>query len=273
MTNFCHLRLLCFFVFFMSFSFTKTIEAQTSKKEKIAQKLLKKAHVLIYTKNGEGFVHDNIASSVKGLKKLAMDNGFTVDVSDDPSIFTPGNIDQYDLLIFSNTNNEAFDNQTQRDVFKNYIQQGGGLLGIHSASGSERDWPWFWKVIGGKFLRHSKFQSFSIVKIDPNHISAQVVPNTWVREDESYYLKELNPDIQVILATDLTSIEDDKAKNEYPANTFGNYFPVTWCHNFDGGHQWYTSLGHRKDHYEDSVFMNHILSGIKWILLSQAGKL
>ncbi|HLU95007.1 MAG TPA: ThuA domain-containing protein, partial [Membranihabitans sp.] len=113
---------------------------------------------------------------------------------------------------------------------------------------------------------HSKFQTFNIVKIDPDHPSATPVPEYWERSDESYYLTELNPDIHIILATDLTSIDDDKAHQEYPANTFGKYFPVTWCHSFDGGHQWYTSLGHNPEHYDDPVFMNHILGGIQWVL-------
>lgn len=226
----------------------------------------KNPHVLIYTKNGEGYVHKNIENSVKALKKLLEENQMTYDVSEDPNLFTEGNLRKYDLLIFSNTNNDVFDNDTQRQAFQKYIQNGGGFVGIHSASGSERSWPWFWAMLGGKFLRHSKFQRFNVVKIDPNHPSATPVPDYWEREDESYYLQELNPDIHVILATDLTSIDDPQAHEEYPANTFGKYFPVTWCHEFDGGYQWYTSLGHSPEDYDDPVFMNHILGGIQWVL-------
>ncbi len=225
-----------------------------------------KPHVLIYTKNGEGYVHKNIENSVQALKKLLDENDMTYEASEDPSLFTSEKLKQFDVLIFSNTNNEAFDNDMQRKAFQEYIQNGGGFVGIHSASGSERAWPWFWAMLGGKFYRHSKFQSFNVVKIDPDHPSATPVPDYWEREDESYYLKELNPGIHVILATDLTSIDDPQAHEEYPANTFGKYFPVTWCHNFDGGYQWYTSLGHLPEHYDDPVFMNHILGGIQWVL-------
>lgn len=229
----------------------------------------KKPHILIYTKNGEGYVHNNISSSIKALKKLLDENNMTYLASEDPALFTSNNLEKFDLLIFSNTNNEAFDTDLQRVAFQKYIQNGGGFVGIHSASGSERDWPWFWAMLGGKFFRHSSFQTFNVVKIDPDHPSATPVPNYWQREDESYYLKELNPDIHIILATDLTSITDDKL-DEYPGNTFGKYFPVTWHHHFDGGHQWYTSLGHSVEHYEDPVFMNHILGGIQWVLQSRS---
>ena len=37
---------------------------------------LKKAHVLIYTKNGKGYVHDNIPSAVEAIKKLGTTVGF-----------------------------------------------------------------------------------------------------------------------------------------------------------------------------------------------------
>lgn len=140
-----------------------------------------KPHVLIYTKNGEGYVHKNIENSVQALKKLLDKNDMTYEASEDPSLFTSEKLKQFDVLIFSNTNNEAFDNDMQRKAFQEYIQNGGGFVGIHSASGSERAWPWFWAMLGGKFYRHSKFQSFNVVKIDPDHPSATPVPDYWER--------------------------------------------------------------------------------------------
>ncbi|NVJ47104.1 MAG: ThuA domain-containing protein, partial [Cytophagia bacterium] len=93
--------------------------------------------LLIYTRNGEGFVHDNIEASVEALEKLASENNYEVQVTDSPDFFTPENLKQIDCIIFSNSNNEAFTSQDQRDAFKHYIESGGGFVGIHSASGSE----------------------------------------------------------------------------------------------------------------------------------------
>ena len=61
--------------------------------------------VLVFTRNGEGYVHDNIAASVAAIKNLCRDNNFKVDISDVPTVFTEENLKQYDALIFSNTNN------------------------------------------------------------------------------------------------------------------------------------------------------------------------
>ena len=47
----------------------------------------KKLAVLVYTKNGKGYVHDNIAASVQCIQELGKENGFSVDVTDNPSVF------------------------------------------------------------------------------------------------------------------------------------------------------------------------------------------
>lgn len=218
---------------------------------------------LVFTKNGEGYVHDNIAVSVAALKKLGEENGFSVDASDDPAVMTEDNLRKYDVLIFSNTNNETFDTEAQRMAFQRYIQSGGGFVGIHIASGSERQWPWYWKMIGGKFVRHPKLQSFDIHVIDPAHPSTTFLPKVWKWEDECYFLDQLNPDIHVLLAADLNTVEDEK-KVEYPGTTFGQYAPLSWRHEFEGGRQWYTALGHKSEYYSDPDFLKHLLGGIAW---------
>ncbi len=219
--------------------------------------------VLVFTKNGEGYVHDNIPSSIKGIQQLGKENNFLVDVSEDAGIFTEDNLKQYDALIFSNTNNGVFDTDEQRIAFIRYIEAGGGFVGIHSACATERDWPWFWKVVGGKFVRHAPFQEFTVKVIDTTHLSTSFFTTDWIREDECYYVNEINPDIHILMAADLNTIED-KGKDEYPGNTFGTTFPLVWCHEFDGGREWFTALGHSIEDYSEPVFLKHLLGGILW---------
>ena len=221
--------------------------------------------VLVYTRNGEGFVHDNIPASIAAIEKLGEQHGFTVVASDDPTLFTPEGLRDFDVLIFSNTNNRVFDTPAQRQAFKDYITGGGGFVGIHSACGTERDWPWFAQLLGGKFFRHPERQDFDVAVLDADHPATSFLPPTWhIRDDECYYLRQLNPDIHVLLAADLATIADEEGKSTYPADTFGDYFPTSWYRTASGGRQWYTSLGHRIEHYSDPLFLQHILGGIRW---------
>ncbi|TKG97097.1 ThuA domain-containing protein [Puteibacter caeruleilacunae] len=219
--------------------------------------------VLIFTENGKGFVHKNIAAATKALTDICEKDGFKVEVSDDSGYLTE-NIDKYDLLIFNNTNNEVFDNDQQRDIFKHYIQNGGGFVGVHIACGTERNWPWFNAMIGGRFVRHPKRQKFDIHMIDQNHQSTKHLPKIWQWEDECYFMDNLNPDINVLFAADLTTVTDDKMK-DFPGNIFGTYFPLAWYHKYDGGVQWYTALGHTNEHYDDPLFREHLRQGILWV--------
>ncbi len=221
--------------------------------------------VLIYTKNGEGYIHDNIAASVDALKKICQENKIQTEVSDNPAVFTDENLKKYQAIIFSNTNNEGFDTDDQRAAFKQFVQSGKGFVGIHSACASERKWPWFWAMVGGQFVRHPKFQPFTIKVIDHQHPATEFLGETWSWEDECYYLNHLNPDIHILLAADLTTI-DDPQRSEYPGETFGNYFPLAWYHHFDGGRQFYTALGHQNTHYSDPQFLKHLQGGILWAL-------
>ena len=224
------------------------------------------ARVLVYTKNGEGYVHENIPFSVEAIEELGDEYGFVVTASDDPGLFTKDNLRQYDALIFSNTNNETFVNDAQREALQSYIRSGGGFVGIHSVSGSERDWPWFSRLVGGNFERHAPRQDFTVEVIERSHASTAFLPDKWqIVDDECYYLKELSPGIRVLLAADLSTVEDPE-KEQFPGKLFGDRFPVAWYQEFDGGRQWYTSLGHRREHYEDPTFMRHILGGIQWVI-------
>jgi type 1 glutamine amidotransferase len=218
-----------------------------------------------YTPDGKGYVHDNIASSVAAIRKMGLEASFGVDVSDDPAVFTDENLKQYRALVFSNSNNEAFSTGAQRDAFKKFIQGGGGFVGIHSASGSERKWPYYWSVVGGKFLRHPKMQTFTVRVKNPGNMSTSKLPPSFEWTDECYYTDHLNPGIRVLLVTDPAKIEDDK-KAEYPGDRFGDSLPLAWSQQFDGGRQFYTALGHKKEHYSHPILYQHILGGILWAM-------
>lgn len=225
--------------------------------------------VLVYTRNhvtnGKGYVHDNIPASVEMLRELGQRGGFTVEATDDPKVFTDESLRRFKAIIFSNSNNEAFENDEQRDAFRRFIQAGGGLVGIHSASGSERQWPYFWSVLGGKFRRHPPLQRFTIHVINKDHPATAHLGDTWEWEDEFYYLDQLNPGMTVLLAGDLTTVDDPRRK-EYPGTIFGDLFPLAWCQEFDGGREFYTALGHKIEYYSDPRFQQHVLGGILWVL-------
>lgn len=244
---------------FLVIAITICANAQTSNTAK-----LKNKQVLVFTKNGKGYVHENIASSVAAIQKLGKEAGFTVDTTTNSALFTDNNLKKYDVLIFSNTNNDVFDTEEQRVAFMRYIQAGGGFMGIHSASGTERNWKWFKLLLGATFLRHPPFQPFSVYVLDHKHPATKNLPAKWDTNDEFYLFKEFNPAIKVLIFSDLTNIKEKDDKTTKP-DVFGNRYPSVWCHEFDGGRAWYTALGHDKNDYSNPGYLAHLIEGLKWV--------
>lgn len=222
--------------------------------------------ILVYTRNGltldgkKGYIHENIPASVAAIEQLGAENGFAVEVSDDPDIFTDAKLKSYRVLVFSNTNNQIFTSEAQQAALQRYIRGGGGFVGIHSACGSMRAWPWFWSMIGGSFVRHPKLQEFTVNVVDRKHPSTAHMGASFRWTDEFYYLRDMPPDLHVLLTGDLVKLDDpQKPKGE-------TVRPLAWCHEFEGGRAWYTTLGHRKENYSDPFYQKHILGGILWAM-------
>jgi uncharacterized protein len=234
----------------------------------LASRAETQGRVLVYTKNQTGkglYVHDNVADCANAIKKLGAENHFDVEVSDDPKAFTDQNLKRYQALVFDNVNNEIFDNEEQKAALQRYIRAGGGFVGIHSATGAMRDWPWYWSLVGGKFCRHAKMQEFKVKTKDAKDVSTAHLPATFEWTDEFYYVDHKPEGLHVLLAGDLASV-NDPGKEKYPGKMFGDEFPLAWRHEFEGGRAWYTALGHQKEHYADPKLTQHILGGILWAM-------
>ena len=227
---------------------------------------LKNIKILVYTKNGKGYVHDNIPSAVACIQKLGKENNFKVDTSSNASVFTNDNLKQYTLLIFASTNNDVFDTDAQRIAFRNYIEAGGGFVGLHSVTGTERNWTWFKQLVGCTFLVHPPFQKFTVKVIVSDSPLVNGIPKVWEHEDELYFNKEWYPGINVVMADDLLTLKPaDASVKDRGIGSYGNLYPSVWYQRFDGGNIWITALGHAKESYTDPVYVQLVLNGIKFI--------
>ena len=232
-----------------------------------AQQSAKKYSMLVYTKNGKGYVHDNIPAAVEALKALAKEEKINITVSDDPAVFSQENLKQYTLLVFPSTNNDIFDTDQQRLAFRRYIEAGGGLVGLHSVTGTERNWKWFKMLIGCTFAWHAKYQSFSYYVWDKQHPSMKNVPAKWEREDECYFGKELYPVTNVLMTHRFVTLDTTQKEQILKnAGTYVEYYPAVWYNEFQGGRAWISTIGHSKETYQDPVYKNHLLQGIKFVI-------
>ena len=104
-------------------------------------------------------------------RRSAPTNNFTVTATEDSSAFNDANLEQYEVVIFLSTTGDVL-NPTEQAAFERYIQAGGGYAGIHAASDTEYDWPWYGSLVGAYFNNHPPGTPTATVKVeDPAHPS------------------------------------------------------------------------------------------------------
>jgi uncharacterized protein len=214
-----------------------------------------KPAILIFSKTN-GYRHECIPVGIAAIKKLGADNGFDVDATEDSLMFNKKNLKKYDALVFLCPTGKVFGPE-QESALQEYIQHGGGYMGIHAATDCEYNWPWYGKLAGAYFKSHPSQQEAKLIIVDKNHPSTAALPNTWVRKDEWYNFKDLNPDVTVLIKIDESS---------YTGGENGANHPMTWYHAFDGGRAFYTEMGHTEESYADPMYLKHILGGIQYAM-------
>jgi len=218
-------------------------------------KVRAQGRILVYTKT-TGFHHPSITAGKAAIMKLGRENHFLVDTTSDSSKIEESNLKRYAALVFLNTTGSILNNYQQADL-QRYIQAGGGFVGIHAATDAEYDWPWYGRMIGAYFNEHPTIQPAIINVVDKTNPSVKMLPSAWKRTDEWYNFREISKDIHVLLTID---------EKSYKGGTNGNFHPMAWYHNFEGGRVWYTELGHTEESYSDKLYLQHILGGIQYAM-------
>jgi type 1 glutamine amidotransferase len=203
-----------------------------------------------------GYKHTSIPAGVRAIRKLGEEFKFRVDTSSDSRVFRSADLRSYAAVVFLNTSGDMLDSLEQIE-FESYIRSGGGYMGIHGASASEYDWPWYGKLVGAVFDGHPKIQQAVFQVRSENHPAVKHLPSSWRIKEELYNFKNISLDIHVILTVDESS---------YQGGTNGVYHPMAWYQEFEGGRSFYTALGHAGERYADPLFLTHILEGIRYAM-------
>lgn len=207
--------------------------------------------LLVFAKTA-GYHHKSIANGFPALQELGTANHFAVDTTCDAALFNAKNLVRYAAVIFLNTTGDVLNDQQQK-AFEDYIHSGGGFAGIHAASDTEFEWPWYGKLVGAYFTSHPKQQEALLKITDPNTIATRHLPLEWKRKDEWYNFKDIQPDLHILITLD---------EQSYSGGTNGSLHPFAWYHDFEGGRSFYTALGHTEESYSDPLFLKHLLGGI-----------
>jgi len=235
------------------------VEQSSSKAEELFKTDIKDAKVLVFSKT-KGWRHDSIPAGIAALQKLATENGFTVVASEDAGLFTEAQLSTFNAIVFLNTTQDVLDDN-QQIAMERFIQAGGGFVGIHAAADTEweGDWYWYRRLLGAVFKSHpnepSNVQNARVVLQDERHPATELLPTTFEITDEWYDYRDFYEFNKVLLTVD---------EKTYRGGQHGDYHPITWYHDFDGGRSFYTGLGHTAETFSNPEFLKILLGGLKY---------
>lgn len=203
-----------------------------------------------------GFRHDSIPAGSAAVQDLAARHGLAVDQTEDAAVFSPSGLAGYRAVVFLSTTGDVLDS-TQQAAFEQYIEQGGGFVGIHSAADTEYDWPWYGGLLGAYFADHPDIQPATVGVESGDGSTGFDLPTAWTRVDEWYNFRT-NPrlsGVQVLLTLD---------EGSYAGGTMGSDHPIAWQHAYDGGRAFYTGGGHTVEAFAEPLFQAHLWAGIAY---------
>src|ERR671914_95722 len=210
--------------------------------------------ILAFTKTA-GFRHESIPVALRAVRELGAQAGLAVDSTEDARAFSDRNLARYAAVVFLLTTGDVLDDG-QQAAFERFIRAGGGFAGVHSASDTEYDWPFYGGLVGAYFSNHPAIQRATIDVVGARHPSTVGLPRRWTRTDEWYNFARPPAGVRVLARIDEGSYSPGDG-------AMGRNHPLAWARAFQGGRAWYTAGGHTDETYSEPLFRRHLIGGVR----------
>ncbi len=132
-------------------------------------------------------------------------------------------------------------------AFEAFVQDGGGVLAIHSATASFKGSQRYFDILGGRFIGHGPVETFTVEAVDGRDEVFSSISGFTIRDE--LYLHELADDINV----------------QFYAMHQGERAPMVWTRNHGRGRVCYVCPGHRSQTMQQPEVQALLRQGLKWV--------
>jgi len=218
---------------------------------------------ILYFTHSAGYRHDVIPASREILKRLGeMSPRFEVVTAEDVAVFSAENLRRYGAVMFFTTG-ELPVNDIQKQALIDFVRDGGGFLGVHSATDTFYRWPEYGKLIGGYFDEHPWHQGVRIDVADQSDPLVAFLGASIAITDEIYQIRDFDVGgSKVLLRLDPASV--DLARNNVHRHPYG--WPLAWTRSFGSGRVFYTALGHEEAVWRDERYQKLLRNAVLWAI-------
>lgn len=213
---------------------------------------------------------DGIAAAMTLMRGFASANAFSIDTTIHLTSFNTANLAQYAavVMLYPEAYNKANPatglsdtmSAEQDSAFKDWILSGKGVVGVHTHSRLNSNWPWYVRTFMGMlYVNDIGPQSSTYHVADPNEFLTMGMPkdftdNQQLRVD-SLYFTEADTSYKVLIRADA---------KDYPAGQRMAFYPFVYRHNYQGARFFGLAPGHNAATWNtgsnwNKLFLNGIL--------------
>ena len=244
--------------------------------------------ILFFTRSA-GFQHsaitrkdpEKLSFAEEWMTNFGKQHNFEVTCTKDGGVFTEEGLAPYDVIMFYTTgildgkadSKDPINHKPMppggKDLFLKSIAAGKGFIAVHSSTdtfhGANGVVDPYIKMIGGEFIMHNAQEPCRLVAVEENWGPIKGLKTFTQIKEEWYRLKNIAPDMQVLLWQDTSSMK------QAVYNTFPPY-PETWARMHGKGRVFYTSMGHNETVWKTPEFAQVLLGGLQWTSRNAEGE-
>ncbi len=218
---------------------------------------------ILYVTATYGFRHtEAINASVEVMQQLARESG-TLEVvhTEDVSLLTADMLRSFDAVYFFTSGELPLSDQQKTDLL-DFVRQGKGFGGSHSAADCLYSWVEYGDMIGGYFDGHPWTQEAVVDVEDPqNPMVAHLGPSFRFTE-EFYQFRAFSRDqVRVLLTLDMQSVD----RTAVGINRTDGDFALAWIRSYGKGRVFYSAFGHFPESFQLPPIRTMLLKALLWL--------
>ena len=225
--------------------------------------------VLVFSKTN-GFRHaDAIQTGGDALRAIAERRGWSLFQTENGAVFDTPILDGVRVLVWLNVSGAPL-SASQRDAVREWIEGGGGFVGIHAAlDDSHSGWEWYRDtVVGTRFIGHTMDHPQVPIRVERReHPAMSHLASAWAWADEWYSFDRSVRDqdeVEVLASLDESTyeprmkflwIDEDIAMGDHP---------IIWTRRIGAGRAFLSALGHNGSAFQAAEYQAVLEGAVAW---------
>jgi hypothetical protein len=234
----------------------------------------KRARKLLVIESLEGMSHNTIPLTNVMIQRMGEKTGaWTTVFSNDLNNLRYPKVKEYDAIFLNSIVGEFLPDPAIRADLVRYVNEGGGMGGIHGTPWASRNWDEFAEMIGSQSAPH-RIENGIIRLYDKDSPLVGPFNHEDLPHREEYYRFEDSGNgrvrwdkVRVLLIVDLD--EKVPASTDKPWQGYrrpDKVYPLAWIREYGKGRVFYNSMGHMNETFMRPEIVGHFLAGMQYIL-------